>query len=81
MRLWLKDSERRPDPPVVHTDDRKPMVVGIIAWVVALVVLVVFQQAVLDRGWGWWFATCAIGIMFGLIGLVYIHRRGRQVRR
>ena len=29
MRLWLKDSERRPDPAPVETDDRKAMLVGL----------------------------------------------------
>ena len=36
MRLWLKDSERRPDPEPVKTDDRKAMLVGIALWLVAL---------------------------------------------
>jgi uncharacterized iron-regulated membrane protein len=75
MRLWLKDSERRPDPTPVATDDRKPMIVGIIAWVIALggVLLAgpVFGMS-LPTLWLW---TCVAGLVFGALGLLYTHRR------
>jgi peptidoglycan/LPS O-acetylase OafA/YrhL len=80
VRLWLKDSERRPDPPVVHTDDRKPMLVGIIAWAVALGALLLFFGPVVGAGYYWWIPTCVVGIVFGLVGLVYLQRRGRVER-
>ena len=41
MRLWLKDSERRPDPTPVATDDRKPMIVGLALWIIALIVVLI----------------------------------------
>lgn len=79
MRLWLKDSERRPDPTPVQTDDRKAVFVGSALWFVALVVVLVVP---LSRGdSGWWLATCAIGIVLGAAGLVYTTRRQRQRRR
>jgi len=36
MRLWLKDSERRPDPAPIKTDDRKVVLIGLVLWLVAL---------------------------------------------
>ncbi len=31
MRFWLKDGERRPDPEPVQSDDRKAILVGLVA--------------------------------------------------
>lgn len=75
MRLWLKDSERLPDPPPVVTDDRKAILVGLAVWVVALIValaLAIFSanQAAWTVLW-----TCAVGIVLGGAGLLYTHRR------
>ena len=70
MRLWLKDSERRPDPEPVVTDDRKAVLVGLVLWVVALVVVLIVAAGP-TAIW-----VCAVGIALGLIGLVYT-----QVRR
>ncbi|MEP6479127.1 MAG: DUF2530 domain-containing protein [Rhodoglobus sp.] len=75
MRLWLKDSERKPDPAPVKTDDRKAMIVGIALWLVALVVLLVFLTPLTESGNGWWLWTCAAGIALGLFGVIYTHYR------
>jgi hypothetical protein len=69
MKLWLKDSERRPDPVAVKTDDRKAVLTGIVLWIFGLVVLlIVSPQPTLIY-------TCATGIVLGLIGLIYTHAR------
>lgn len=75
MRLWLKDSERRPDPAPVKTDDRKAYLVGLIAWVIALVLVIVFLPTLTADGRGWWLWTCIAGLGLGLIGLLYTHWR------
>ena len=75
MRLWLKDSERRPDPEPVRTDDRKPMLLGIGLWLLALVSLLFGVGGLVgadDAGLIW---TCLAGIALGLLGLLYTHRR------
>ena len=77
MRLWLKDSERRPDPTPVKTDDRKAILVGMALWVVALIVMVMFAGTLADTGRSWWLLTCAIALGLGLIGLIYTHRHHR----
>ena len=77
MRLWLKDSERRPDPTIVKTDDRKAMLVGTAGWLVALVVLLFFLGPLIASDNRWWLLTCAIGIGLGLLGLIHAHRRHR----
>jgi hypothetical protein len=75
--LWLKDNERRSDPEPVKTDDRKAVLVGIALWLVALAVLLLFVQPVLDSGHGWWLWMCAAGLALGLVGLLYTHARHR----
>jgi hypothetical protein len=75
MRLWLKDSERRPDPAPVRTDDRKAVLTGLVLWLVAVIVLLFFTPELAAAGHTWWLATCASGLGLGLIALVYTNRR------
>jgi len=69
MKLWLNDSERKPDPAPVKTDDRKAVLAGLVLWVVGLVVLLIVQPQP-ELVW-----TCVTGVVLGLIGLIYIHAR------
>ena len=78
MRLWLKDSERRPDPAPVKTDDRKAFLVGIIAWVVGLAVLLFLIGPLSEAGLGWWLWTCCIGLVLGILGLLHTHSRASR---
>ena len=75
VRIWLKDSERKPDPAPVKTDDRKAILVGIAAWIAALAVLLVFLGPLTEAGGGWWLWTCVAALALGLIGLLYTHWR------
>lgn len=77
MRLWLKDSERRPDPVPVVTDDRKAFGIGIVAWLVALVLLLVLTDTVTEPDRAWWVWTCVAGVVIGLGGMAHAnwHRR------
>lgn len=77
MRLWLKDEERRPDPAPVATDDRAAILAGLVLWVVAFAVLLVFVGPLVEAGHVWWLWTCLVGIGLGLVTLVYVHRRTR----
>lgn len=77
MRLWLKDSERRPDPQPVRTDDRKAMLVGLAMWLVALGVLLIMFATLTAAGNGWWITTCVVGLALGATGLAYTHLRRR----
>ncbi len=75
MRLWLKDSERRPDPEPVKTDDRKAMLVGLVLWLLALVVLLLFLGPLVTAGLTGLLWTCVVGLALGFLGLIVTHRR------
>jgi O-antigen/teichoic acid export membrane protein len=78
VRLILKDSERRPDPAPVVTDDRKPMLIGIGIWIVALALILVFDGPLTAAGDGWWLWACVGGIVLGLVGVFYTHWRRKR---
>lgn len=71
MRIWLKDSERKPDPTPVATDDRKVVLVGLVLWLLALVGMLIFLRPLLEGGHGFWLWTAVVGFGLGLAGLVY----------
>ncbi len=75
MRLFLKDSERRPDPVPVKTDDRRPILVGLAAWVIATILVVLFFAPMSGSGNSAPLSTCVVGIVLGLAGLIYAAKR------
>lgn len=75
MRLYLRPSERRPDPEPLKTDDRKAVLVGTVVWVMMLAAAVLARDELLRSGRGWWIWTCAAGAVLGFLGLGYLHHR------
>lgn len=75
MRWYLKEEERRPDPPPMQTDDRKVVLVGMVLWLLALGVLLVFLSAIVEAGLVRWLWTVLVGLGLGLVLLVFAHRK------
>ena len=75
MRLFIKDSERRPDPAPVKTDDRKVILVGLVLWILALAGMLLFLGALQESGLVWLLWTVVGGLVLGLGLLVYTARR------
>lgn len=75
MRLFIKDSERRPDPAPLKTDDRKVVLVGLALWIVALAVMLVLLPQLQSSGLVWLLWTVVGGLILGLGLLVYTARR------
>ena len=77
MRLWLNDSERRPDPLPARTDARQAIVAGSFVWLAALVVAFAFRGDLAAAGHGWWLWCAVIGVGLGLVGLGWVQFRRR----
>lgn len=77
MRLFVKDSERRPDPAPLKTDDRKVILVGLGGWIAATIVLLVLLGALVATGRLVWLWTALVGIGIGIVLLAYTHYRRR----
>lgn len=75
MRLFIKDSERRPDPAPLKTDDRKVVLVGLVLWIVALGVMLALLPQLQESGLVWLLWTVVGGLVLGLVLLVVTARR------
>jgi len=72
VRLWLSESERRPDPAPARADARKAVLVGTLAWLVALVASLVFRGQLESAGLGWLVWASVTGLALGVIGLIVV---------
>jgi hypothetical protein len=78
VRLYLRSSDRRPDPPPLRTNDRAAILAGMAVWAVLLVATLAGRSWLSDHGRGWWPWTPAIGLLLGCYGLYYLRRRDRR---
>jgi len=75
VRLYLRSSDRRPDPDPLPSDDRRVILVGTVIWAVLFVVALVARPSLTAHGHGWWVWTPLVGVALGLYGLRYLRRR------
>jgi hypothetical protein len=75
VRLYLRASERRPDPEPLRTDDRKAVLVGAAVWAVMLAATLAVRADLVAQGRGWWVWTCVAGAGLGVAGLAFVHHR------
>ncbi|SFR73059.1 Protein of unknown function [Agromyces sp. CF514] len=82
MRLWLPESERRPDPAPARADARKAVLAGTALWLVGLVACLIVRDVLASAGLAWLVWACATGVLLGLAALVFVQatrrRRARQ---
>ncbi|GAA1809824.1 DUF2530 domain-containing protein [Agromyces neolithicus] len=78
MRFWLGEHERRPDPAPARADARKAVAAGTAAWLVALVLCLVFRVQLDEAGYGWFTVASAVGLGLGLVGLLVVQMIRRR---
>ena len=81
MRFWLSESERRPDPAPARADARKAVVAGTAAWLVLLVLTLVFREQLDAVGLGWLVWAAVTGVVLGVLGLVAVLVIRRRIAR
>jgi uncharacterized membrane protein len=81
VRLWLSESERRPDPAPARADARKAALAGTIGWVLVLIAAIVFRDALDEAGLGWLLWAAVTGVVVGVIGLVVVQLLRRRTQR
>jgi hypothetical protein len=72
---------RRPDPEPLETDDVRIVTIGTVLWFAALIGTLVFHDQLDDSGNGDWVWIALAGSFLGLLGLRYVVRRRRALRR
>ena len=77
MRLWLAESERRPDPAPARADARKAVLAGTALWLVGLVVGLVLRDELASAGLSWLIWACAVGVLLGVAALAVV----QEIRR
>jgi Protein of unknown function (DUF2530) len=75
LRLWIRDRDRRADPPPIDATGFRAVAVGTAAWAVATIAVLAFPEATGASGDPAVPVTCGVGLLLGLIGLVYTGRR------
>ena len=63
------------------TDVILPVSIGTAVWAIALVGLLVARSTLAENGTTWWIAVAVIGLLSGLIGLVFLRWRKGRARR
>ncbi|MCM3655850.1 DUF2530 domain-containing protein [Agromyces mediolanus] len=81
MRLWLAEHERRPDPAPARADARKALLVGTIAWLVALGVVLAFGEGIDPRARALLVPTTVIGAALGVVGIAAVQLLRRRQSR
>lgn len=78
MRLYVRAEDRRPDPPPLDTDLRRPILVGIGVWTALFLLALAYKGRLDDRGLDWWVWTPLVGALLGAYGLRVVHVRARS---
>lgn len=81
MRLWLSESERRPDPVPARADARKAALAGTIGWVLVLVGAIAFRDTLDEAGLDWLLWAAVTGVVVGVIGLAVVQLLRRRIQR
>jgi hypothetical protein len=74
VKLFVKDSERKPDPEPVKVNARLAVIVGLFGWAVTLAIFLLAPTTV-PAGKAWWPLTCVFGLALGVFAFFKVRRR------
>lgn len=75
MKLWVSESDRKPEPEPIESNAKVAVLLGIAAWTIALVLVLFFGDSFAGSIPSWWTLCCVFGISLGIFGFFKV--RGR----
>jgi len=75
MRWIAKDSDRKPDPEPIRGTARVAVLIGMAAFALALVLILVFYSEITSPNKVWYPYTCVVGLLLGLFAYFRVGNR------
>jgi hypothetical protein len=75
MKLRVKESEARPDPQPIESNASLAVLLGTLAWLLALGAILLLNQTLSEPLPDWWALTCVFGILLGIFGFFKVRNR------
>jgi hypothetical protein len=75
MRLWVKESERKPEPAPIEPNSVIAVILGTASWAIALALILFLNQTLAQPLPQWWALTCVFGIALGIFGYFKVRKR------
>ena len=73
-KLFVKFSDRHPEPKPAKVNTRLAILVGTGLWVLVLALCIAFYPALTNAGFGWWLHTAVIGILLGILAWFMVRK-------
>ena len=73
-KLFVKFSDRHPEPKPAEVNTRLAILVGTGIWVLVLIVFLAFYPALTNAGLDWWLHTAIIGILLGILAWFMVRK-------
>jgi hypothetical protein len=75
MKLFLKASEAKPTPEPIESNAGLAVLLGTLAWLLALLAILFLDQALQQPLPSWWALACVFGIALGIFGYYKVRNR------
>ncbi|MSZ19793.1 MAG: DUF2530 domain-containing protein [Actinobacteria bacterium] len=75
MKLRVKLSEAKPDPQPIESNASLAVLLGTLAWLLALISILLLDQTLPEPLPDWWALTCIFGICLGIFGFFKVRNR------
>ncbi len=73
-KLFVKFSERKPEPQPMKVNAKLAVLVGTLLWGIVLLVLIPLYPTLADSGLQWWLHTAVTGVLLGGIGWIMVRK-------
>jgi hypothetical protein len=75
MKLFISKSEAKPTPEPIETNAGLAVLLGTLAWLLALIAILFLNQTLQEPLPSWWALTCVFGIALGIFGYFKVRNR------